>query len=246
VGHLPRRPPLAGRGDPAGRVGRGGAVLRATGLVKSYRAPGGEPIPVLRGVDLVVKGGELVAVVGQSGSGKSTLLCVLGLLEDADAGEIVYENVCVSALPRSAKSRARGRWVGFVFQSFLLLPSLTALENVLLAARYTGRDRAEARRRGLALLDELGMVGRKDHYPQELSGGEQQRVAFCRAVLNDPPLLLADEPTGNLDDANGAVIFDALRSRARAGAAVVVVSHRPEAATGATAVYRLRGGVLEA
>ena len=127
-----------------------------------------------------------------------------------------------------------------------MLPSLTALENVLLAARYTGRDRAEARRRGLALLDELGMVGRKDHYPQELSGGEQQRVAFCRAVLNDPPLLLADEPTGNLDDANGAVIFDALRSRARAGAAVVVVSHRPEAATGATAVYRLRGGVLEA
>ena len=219
-------------------------MLRATGLVKSYRAPGGEPIPVLRGVDLVVKGGELVAVVGQSGSGKSTLLCVLGLLEDADAGEIVYENVCVSALPRSATSRARGRWVGFVFQSFLLLPSLTALENVLLAARYTGRDRAEARRRGLALLDELGMVGRKDHYPQELSGGEQQRVAFCRAVLNDPPLLLADEPTGNLDDANGAVIFDALRSRARAGAAVVVVSHRPEAATGATAVYRLSGGVL--
>ena len=143
-------------------------MLRATGLVKSYRAPGGEPIPVLRGVDLVVKGGELVAVVGQSGSGKSTLLCVLGLLEDADAGEIVYENVCVSALPRSAKSRARGRWVGFVFQSFLLLPSLTALENVLLAARYTGRDRAEARRRGLALLDELGVVGRKDHYPQEI------------------------------------------------------------------------------
>jgi len=221
-------------------------VLRATGLVKSYRAPGGEPIPVLRGVELVVKGGELVAVVGQSGSGKSTLLSVLGLLEDADAGEISYEDVCVSALTRSAKSRARGRWVGFVFQSFLLLPSLTALENVLLAARYAGRDRAEARRRALELLEELGVLDRKDHYPQALSGGEQQRVAFCRAVLNDPPLLLADEPTGDLDDANGAVIFDALRSRARAGGAVVVVSHRPEAASGATAVYRLRGGVLEA
>jgi len=154
--------------------------------------------------------------------------------------------VCVSALTRSAKSRARGRWVGFVFQSFLLLPSLTALENVLLAARYAGRDRAEARRRALELLEELGVLDRKDHYPQALSGGEQQRVAFCRAVLNDPPLLLADEPTGDLDDANGAVIFDALRSRARAGGAVVVVSHRPEAASGATAVYRLRGGVLEA
>ena len=221
-------------------------MLRATGLVKSYPAPSGGPIRVLRGVDLAVKGGELVAVVGQSGSGKSTLLSVLGLLEDADAGEIAYEDVCVSALTRSAKSRARGRWVGFVFQSFLLLPSLTALENVLLAARYARRDRAEARRRALHLLEELGVIDRKDHYPQELSGGEQQRIAFCRAVLNDPPLLLADEPTGDLDDANGAVIFDALRSRARAGGAVVVVSHRPEAATGATAVYRLRGGVLEA
>ena len=221
-------------------------MLRATGLVKFYRAPSGEPIPVLRGVDLTVKGGELVAVVGQSGSGKSTLLSVLGLLEDADAGEVVYENVCVSALPRPAKSRARGRWVGFVFQSFLLLPSLTALENVLLAARYVGRTGVDTRRRALALLAELGVLDRKDHFPQALSGGEQQRIAFCRAVLNDPPLLLADEPTGNLDDANGAVIFDALRGRARAGAAVVVVSHRPEAATGATAVYRLRGGVLEA
>jgi ABC-type lipoprotein export system ATPase subunit len=220
-------------------------MLRAAGLVKSYRAPSGEPIRVLCGVDLAVKGGELVAVVGPSGSGKSTLLGVLGLLEDAEAGEIAYDDVCVSALARSAKSRARGRWVGFVFQSFLLLPSLTALENVLLAARYARRDPAEARRRALALLEELGVLDRKDHYPQELSGGEQQRVAFCRAVLNDPPLLLADEPTGNVDDANGAVIFDALRSRARAGAAVVVVSHRPEAAAGATAVYRLRGGVLD-
>jgi ABC-type lipoprotein export system ATPase subunit len=221
-------------------------MLRAIGVVKSYRAPSSEPIRVLRGVDLAVKGGELITVVGQSGSGKSTLLGVLGLLEDADAGEISYADVCVSALARSAKSRARGRSVGFVFQSFLLLPSLTALENVLLAARYAGHDLAAARRRALELLEELGVLDRKDHYPQELSGGEQQRVAFCRAVLNDPPLLLADEPTGNLDDANGAVIFEALRGRARAGAAVVVVSHRPEAATGATAVYRLRGGVLEA
>src|SRR5256712_7555049 len=162
-------------------------MLRATGLVKSYRAPSGEPIRVLRGVDLAVKGGELVAVVGQSGSGKSTLLSVLGLLEDAEAGEIAYEDVCVSALARSAKSRARGRWVGFVFQSFLLLPSLTALENVLLAARYSRRDLAEARRRALALLEELGVIDRKDHYPQELSGGEPQRRAPCPAVADGPP-----------------------------------------------------------
>src|SRR3989475_2280403 len=240
----PRGPPSAASASRRSRRSGGArrdAMLRATGLVKSYRAPSGGAVRVLRGVDLAVKGGELVAVVGQSGSGKSTLLSVLGLLEDADAGEIAYEDVCVSALTRSAKSRARGRWVGFVFQSFLLLPSLTALENVLLAARYAGRDRAEARRRALHLLEELGVIDRKGHYPQELSGGEQQRVAFCRAVLNDPPLLLPDEPTRGLDDAHRAVLFHALPSRARAGGAVVACSHPPGAPSGAPAGYPPRG-----
>jgi ABC-type lipoprotein export system ATPase subunit len=220
-------------------------MLRATSLVKSYRSRSGSPIRVLAGVDLTVKGGDLVVVTGPSGSGKSTLLNVLGLLEDGDGGEIWFEDARVSSLGRAAKSRVRGRYVGFLFQSFLLLPSLTALENVLLAARYVGRSGAPARRRAMELLEEVGVADRVDHFPPQLSGGEQQRVAFCRAVLNDPPLLLADEPTGNLDDANGAVILGALRGRARAGAAVVVVSHRPEAATGASALYRLRGGVLE-
>jgi ABC-type lipoprotein export system ATPase subunit len=220
-------------------------MLRAMGLVKSYRSRSGSPIRVLAGVDLTVKGGDLVVVSGPSGSGKSTLLNVLGLLEDGDGGEIWFEDARVSSLGRAAKSRVRGRYVGFLFQSFLLLPSLTALENVLLAARYVGRSGAPSRRRALELLEEVGVADRVDHFPAQLSGGEQQRVAFCRAVLNDPPLLLADEPTGNLDDANGAVILGALRGRARAGAAVVVVSHRPEAATGASALYRLRGGVLE-
>jgi len=220
-------------------------MLRAVGLVKSYRAPTGRPIPVLAGADLAVKSGELAVVTGPSGSGKSTLLNVLGLLEDADGGEIWFEDTRVSGLGRAGKSRARGRSVGFLFQSFLLLPSLTALENVLLAGRYVRRSSATTRRRAIELLQEVGVGDRLDHFPAQLSGGEQQRVAFCRAVLNDPPLLLADEPTGNLDDANGAVILDALRDRARAGAAVVIVSHRPEAAVGASAVYRLRGGVLE-
>ena len=221
-------------------------MLRAAGLVKSYRAPSGAAIRVLAGVDLAVKGGEIVVVTGPSGSGKSTLLNVLGLLEDSDGGEIWFEDARVSTLGRAGKSQARGRYVGFLFQSFLLLPSLTALENVLLAARYVRRAGAAAiRRRAIELMQDVGMADRMEHFPAQLSGGEQQRVAFCRAVLNDPPLLLADEPTGNLDDANGAVILDALRGRARAGAAVVVVSHRPEAAVGASAVYRLRGGVLE-
>jgi len=220
-------------------------MLRAVGLVKSYRAPTGKPIPVLVGADLAVKSGELAVVTGPSGSGKSTLLNVLGLLEDADGGEIWFEDTRVSGLGRAGKSRARGRSVGFLFQSFLLLPSLSALENVLLAGRYVRRSSAATRRRAIELLQEVGVGDRMDHFPAQLSGGEQQRVAFCRAVLNDPPLLLADEPTGNLDDANGAVILDALRGRARAGAAVVIVSHRAEAAVGASAVYRLRGGVLE-
>jgi ABC-type lipoprotein export system ATPase subunit len=221
-------------------------MLRAAGLVKSYRAPSGAAIRVLAGVDLAVKGGEIVVVTGPSGSGKSTLLNVLGLLEDSDGGEIWFEDARVSTLGRAGKSQARGRYVGFLFQSFLLLPSLTALENVLLAARYVRRAGAAAiRRRAIELMQDVGMADRMEHFPAQLSGGEQQRVAFCRAVLNDPPLLLADEPTGNLDDANGAVILDALRGRARAGAAVVVVSHRPEAAVGASALYRLRGGVLE-
>ncbi len=221
-------------------------MLRARGVVKTYPGPDGRPIRVLAGVDLDVRGGELIVVSGASGSGKTTLLNVLGLLEDADAGEVWFGSQQVSALGRSAKSRARGRTVGFVFQSFLLLPGLTALDNVLLAARYVGRVGEAERRRALALLETFGVLDRRDHYPAQLSGGEQQRVAFCRAVLNDPPVILADEPTGNLDEANAVVIAEALAARARAGAAVVVVTHRPEAVRGATTVFRIDGGRLGA
>ncbi|MGH7310154.1 MAG: ABC transporter ATP-binding protein [Candidatus Rokuibacteriota bacterium] len=219
-------------------------LLRAEGLVKSYRAPSGATIPVLAGVDLKVAGGELVAILGASGSGKSTLLNVLGLLEEPEAGEVWYGDERVSGRGRSARSQARGRRVGFVFQSFMLLPSLTALDNVLLAARYVGKRGSATERRALELLEGFGILDRRDHYPPQLSGGEQQRVAFCRALLNDPPILLADEPTGNLDDGNARVILEALRYRARAGAAVVVVSHRPEVAAGAAAVLHIDQGTL--
>ncbi|HXD96349.1 MAG TPA: ABC transporter ATP-binding protein [Candidatus Acidoferrum sp.] len=221
-------------------------MLEARGLVKAYRAPAGPPIRALDGVDLKVPAGRLVVVLGASGSGKSTLLNVLGLLEDADGGDITIGGERVSALRRSARSRARGRYLGFVFQSFLLLPSLTALDNVVLAARYAGRAGPDTRRRARELLAQFGVQERERHYPPQLSGGEQQRVAFCRAVMNDPPVLLADEPTGNLDDANGRVILEALRARARAGAAVVVVSHRADAVVGADAVYRMHQGRLDA
>src|SRR5207249_6636767 len=143
-------------------------MLRAAGLVKSYRAPSGMPIRVLAGVDLTVKGGEIVVVAGPSGSGKSTLLTVLGLLEDGDGGEIWFEDTRVSALGREAKSRARGRYVGFLFQSFLLLPSLTALENVLLAARYVGRSRGATRRRAIELPQVVGVGDRSEEHTSEL------------------------------------------------------------------------------
>ncbi len=220
-------------------------MLVVEGIRKSFRAPSGEMIPVLRGVDLRVKAGELVVITGASGSGKSTLLNVIGLLEDADAGVVCYDGEPVTRLSRAARNQRRGRFVGFVFQSFLLIPSLTALDNVLLAARYVGRGGVAARRRAEALLDEFGLAARRDHYPPQLSGGEQQRVAFCRAVFNDPPLLLADEPTGNLDDANGRVISEALRDRTARGSAVVVVSHRPGALFGTESVYHLQAGQAE-
>jgi ABC-type lipoprotein export system ATPase subunit len=219
-------------------------MLLAEGIRKSFRAPAGTLIPVLAGVDLSVAGGELAVIAGASGSGKSTLLAVLGLLEEADSGVVAYGGRVVSTLSRSAKSQARGRFVGLVFQSFLLLPSLTAMENVLLAARYVGRRGAGARRRAEGLLEEFGIAERRDHYPAQLSGGEQQRVAFCRAVFNNPPLLLADEPTGNLDDANAQVILAALRRRATEGSAVVVVSHRPDVLTGLGTIYRLQRGTV--
>ena len=185
-------------------------MLRVVGLVKSFPGPGGERIPVVQGVDLLVEAGEYVAITGVSGSGKTTLLNLVGLLEDPDAGEVWIGDRRLSHASRSEKSRARGRLIGYVFQSFLLIASLTALENVCLAARYVGGDRAAARRRALELLEQFGVAHRKDHYPPQLSGGEQQRVAYCRATLNQPPLMLADEPTGNLDEEHARVIRDGL------------------------------------
>jgi ABC-type lipoprotein export system ATPase subunit len=221
-------------------------LLRAEGLTKTFHAPSGDIVPVLAGIDLRVGAGEFVAITGASGSGKSTLLNLLGLLEPADAGAVWYGDDQVSRWPRRAQGAARGRHVGFVFQSFLLLSALPALDNVRLAARYVGGVDDARRRRARELLEAFGLAARAGHYPAQLSGGEQQRVAFCRAVLNDPPLLLADEPTGNLDDANGAVILDALRARARAGSAVVVVTHRADVARDASAIFTLAAGRLQA
>jgi ABC-type lipoprotein export system ATPase subunit len=220
-------------------------LVRAVGLEKSFRAAGREPIRVLAGVDLEVKAGEFVAIVGASGSGKSTLLNLLGLLEPVDAGEIWFDDLRASHLSRRAQARVRGTRIGYVFQSFLLIAGMTALDNVLLAARYVGRDRSAALVDARALMARLGVLDRSGHYPAQLSGGEQQRVAYCRAVLNRPPLVLADEPTGSVDDEHAGVILAELRRLARErGTAVILVTHRTEAATAADRILRLRGGRL--
>jgi ABC-type lipoprotein export system ATPase subunit len=221
-------------------------LVRGAGLTKSYRGARGEPVRVLDGVDFEVKAGEFVAVIGPSGSGKSTLLNLLGLLEAADAGEIWFDGARVSHLPRRAQCRVRGLSIGYVFQSFLLIESLSALDNVLLAARYVGRDRRAALREAMALMERLGVAHRAGHHPAQLSGGEQQRVAYCRAVLNHPPLLLADEPTGNLDDDNARVIMAELRGRVQErGTSVVLATHRAETLREAGRVLRLREGRIE-
>jgi ABC-type lipoprotein export system ATPase subunit len=220
-------------------------VLRAAGLRKVFRGPDGRSLEILRGVDLTLAPGEHVAVVGRSGSGKSTLLNLLGGLDRADGGELWFEDTCLTCASRRALARFRGRRLGFVFQAFHLIASLTAWENVLLAARYVGRDRAEAAAAAAGLFERLGIADRREHYPAALSGGEQQRVAFCRAVLNDPAVILADEPTGNLDDDNARVILDELRRRARSGAsAVLLVTHDAELARAADRALTLVDGRL--
>jgi ABC-type lipoprotein export system ATPase subunit len=215
------------------------------GVAKSYQGAGA-PVSVLAGVDLEVKSGEFVAVLGASGSGKSTLLNLLGLLEPPDAGEIWFDDERVSHLGRRAQARVRGTRIGYVFQAFLLISELTALDNVLLAARYIGRDRGRAEADALRLMERLDVAHRRHHYPAQLSGGEQQRVAYCRAVLNAPPLLLADEPTGNLDDDHARVVLGELKTEARErSTSVVLVTHRGEAAAQADRRLRLHGGRLE-
>lgn len=207
---------------------------------------GGGPVSVLSRVDLEITPGEFVAVIGPSGSGKSTLLNLLGLLEPADAGEVWFDDERVSHLSRRAQCRVRGTAIGFVFQSFLLIEELTALENVLLAARYVGRDRADAEAQAIALMERLEVAHRRGHYPSQLSGGEQQRVAYCRAVLNNPPLLLADEPTGSVDDEHAQAILAELRGRVRErGTSVLLVTHRPEVSEQADRILRLCAGRIE-
>ncbi|MEO8504313.1 MAG: ABC transporter ATP-binding protein [Acidobacteriota bacterium] len=220
--------------------------VRAEGVFKTYQ-DGARRVEVLRGVSLEVGAGEIVAVIGPSGSGKSTLLHLLGALDRVDAGRILIGDQDVAALSGAAVARLRNRALGFVFQFHQLLPDFTALENVTLPARIAGQPGREARARAAELLSEVGLADRLDHFPSELSGGESQRVALCRALLLEPPLLLADEPTGNLDPESGETVMELLLSlQRRRGITAVLVTHNPSIAQRCGRILELEGGVLKA
>jgi lipoprotein-releasing system ATP-binding protein len=227
------------------------AHLSAVGLKKSYRK-GKNQVPVLHGVDLDVERGELVAIVGSSGSGKSTLLHVLGLLDAPDAGEVRLEGERIDHLSDRRRDSLRNHTFGFIFQFYHLLPELTTLENVLspLMIRhgffsYLSRKK-EFKREAMAILDRVGLGHRTSHLPSELSGGEMQRAAIARALCGRPEVLLADEPTGNLDSTSGQSIMELLRDlNTERGLTMMVVTHDPQIAAQADRTVRLVEGRIE-
>jgi len=223
-------------------------MLEATDLHKTYILPH-KRVEVLKGASLSVGKGERVAIVGRSGSGKSTLLHVLGGLDRPDAGEVCIDGQPLYAVSQRVRTAVRAAKIGFVFQSYHLLPEMDVTENVMLPA-MTGAlkiTRAQMRQRALALLEQVGLADRATHMPLELSGGEQQRVALARALINEPALILADEPTGNLDRMTGGQIMELLFGLSRTrDLALVMVTHSPETASLCDRVVELTGGLLAA
>lgn len=206
---------------------------------------GGQPLTILENVQLEVAAGESLAIIGRSGSGKTTLLSLLAGLDLPSHGEIALDGIALSRLDEEARAKLRAGRVGFVFQSFQLLGGFTALENVMLPAEIAGRAEAESRAR--ELLEQVGLGARLDHYPSQLSGGEQQRVALARAFAGDPKILFADEPTGNLDTETGAHIIELLfRLNREQGTTLVLVTHDPALAERCDRTVVLDGGRLRA
>ena len=224
----------------------GERVLEGRGLVKSY-ASGTETIRVLRGAEVALGRGEILAIVGPSGIGKSTLLHILGALDRPDGGQVLVEGVDVFALGERRIAALRNSRFGFVFQFHHLLPEMSALENVMMPCLIAGVDGAESARRAEAVLEEVGLVGRLNHRPRELSGGEQQRVAVARALVMKPAVVLADEPSGNLDPESSVALNDLIWTlRERHGQSFVVVTHNMDLAARADRALKLFDGVLEA
>jgi putative ABC transport system ATP-binding protein len=221
-------------------------ILEATGITKTIDT-GTHRVEILRGVDLELPAGQFVAIMGASGSGKSTLLGLLAGLDTPTSGKVIIDGVDITGLNEDALALVRGRKIGFVFQSYQLIPTLTAEENVLLPFELSGGDVASGMTRARELLTSVGLADRMDHYPVQLSGGEQQRVALARAFMCKPPILMADEPTGNLDSVNGAHVLDLLISlNQREGTTLVLVTHDRALASRADRIVTLSDGQVVA
>ncbi len=219
------------------------AALELQGIEKCYARETAGELPVLRGVDLRVSRGEVIALVAPSGAGKSTLLHIAGLLDEPDSGKVMIGGTDMSGRSDRRRTEARRREVGFVYQFHHLLPEFTALENVVLPQLANGVGQAKAEALSLDLLERMGVSGRSDHRPAALSGGEQQRVALCRALANEPLLLLADEPTGNLDPGTADLVFGALMDLMRdTRMAVLVATHNLDLANRMDGMVRLADG----
>lgn len=221
-------------------------TLSLSGLTKTYNADKPGEVRVLQGVSLDVKPGEVVALVAPSGAGKSTLLHIAGLLDTPDAGSVMIEGTDMKNLSDRKRTAVRRSTVGFIYQFHHLLPEFSALENIVLPQLANGVSDKTAESHAMALLDRVGIADRAAHRPAALSGGEQQRVAFCRALANEPALLLADEPTGNLDPDTSDRVFDALIALVRdTGLAAVIATHNLELAARMDRQVKLNAGVLE-
>jgi putative ABC transport system ATP-binding protein len=220
------------------------AILQATAIFKTIDT-GTHRVEILRGVDLEVPAGQFVAIMGASGSGKSTLLGLLAGLDSPTSGRIVIDGVDITGLKEDDLALVRGRKIGFVFQSYQLIPTLTAEENVLLPHELSGGDISAGVARARELLTSVGLADRMDHYPVQLSGGEQQRVALARAFMVKPPMLMADEPTGNLDSKNGTLVLDLLiELNRREGTTLILVTHDQTLAARANRIVTLSDGVV--
>ena len=246
-------PPLVGPGgqspspppaEPAGpHPGASPALIAIRGVERTY-VMGDNLVHALRGVDVTIRRGESVAIMGTSGSGKSTLMNIMGCLDQPTKGSYVLDGRDVAKLSRAELADVRGRMIGFVFQSFNLLSRTSALENVEMPLMYQGVSRRDRHKRALAALDRVGLLGREHHVPNQLSGGQQQRVAIARALVTDAPIIMADEPTGNLDSKTSHEVMALLQGLVAHGKTVIMVTHEHDIAAYAARVITLRDGQI--